>query len=59
MTPYPIIWTTNTIFQSPTLSLFNMWQNVLMQKIKKIHRVDPEKNVSLTVGQIGRTGLIL
>ena len=30
------------IFQNSALQ---QWQNVLLQKIKKTHRVDPEKNV--------------
>ena len=37
-----------------------IWQNVIIQKIKKIHQIDPETNASQTDGQTdGRTGLEL
>ena len=31
-----------------------MWQNSFMQTIKKIHRVDPDKNASKIGGQTNR-----
>ena len=36
---------------SGLVTFYNIWQNIVIQKIKKIHWVDPEKNVSQTDGQ--------
>ena len=49
---YTIIWTTNTIFQNQALSGFSIYD--LIQKTKKIHGVDLEKNASQTDRQVDK-----